>query len=75
MNAINTTVATQKTPTLHVQPLTLWQCACRGRALPTRDYQHIIVCTECETLATEIGEALDDLEKVLGRRQRRSTDS
>jgi hypothetical protein len=75
MNAINTTVATEKTPTPHVQPLTLWQCACRGRALPARDYEHIIICTECETLATEIGDALDDLEKALGCRQRRHTDS
>jgi hypothetical protein len=75
MDAITTTVATEKAPTLHVQPLTLWQCACGSLALPSRDYQHIIVCTGCEMLATEIGEALDDLEKVLGRRQRRSTDS
>jgi hypothetical protein len=53
----------------------LWQCACAGRNLPTRDYQHIIVCIECETLATEIGEALNNLEKALGRRHRRNTDS
>lgn len=69
MNAINTTVLTQNVPQLHIQPLTLWQFACGGRDLPTRDYQHIMVCTECETLATEIRKALDDLGKVLGRRQ------
>jgi hypothetical protein len=75
MTAINTTASTQNAPTLHIQPLTLWQCACGGRDLPRRDYQHIIVCTECKMLATEIGEALDDLEKGLGRRHRRNTDS
>ena len=75
MNTINTMVSTQNAPTLHIEPLTLWQCACGGRALPKLDYQHIIVCPECETLAKEIAKALDDLEKALGRRHRRNTDS
>ena len=30
--------------------------------------EECIDCAACETLATEIGEALDDLEKGLGRR-------
>jgi len=75
MNAINKTVSAHNAPTLHIEPLTLWQCACGGRALPRRDFQHIIICPECETLAKEIGQALDDLEKGLGRRHRRNTDS
>jgi hypothetical protein len=36
-----------------------------GRDLSKRDYQHLIACTDCETLADEIIDALHDLEKPL----------
>ncbi len=49
----------------HVQPLVLWQCACGGLDLAKRDFQHVIACTQCETLAVEIWNALDDLHKSL----------
>jgi hypothetical protein len=52
----------------HVEPIRLWQCLCGGSDLPKHDYQHVINCEECETLATEIGDALDDLEGTLRRR-------
>jgi hypothetical protein len=51
--------------TPHVQPLVLWQSTCGGRDLSKRDYQHLIACTDCETLADEIIDALHDLEKTL----------
>ncbi len=73
MNAIRTTELVKDDPAHHVQPLVLWQCACGARDLPKRDYQHIIDCAGCETLATEIGEALDDLEKGLVRGRRSSS--
>ena len=75
MNAITSALLTQNDTTLHIQPLILWQCACGGSDLPKRDYQHIIACPECETLATEIGEALQDLEKTLGRHHRQKATS
>ena len=49
--------------TPHVEPLVLWQSACGGRDLSKRDYQHLIACTDCEALADEITDALDDIEK------------
>ena len=52
----------------HVAPIRLWQCLCGGSDLPKNDYQHVITCAECEALATEIGDALDDLEETLLRR-------
>jgi hypothetical protein len=53
--------------TAHVEAITLWQCASGGRDLSKRDYQHVIACSECETLATEIGEALEDIQEQLSR--------
>ena len=47
---------------LHVPPIRLWQSLCGGAELPTRDYQHVIHCIECEKLARAIGDALDDIE-------------
>jgi hypothetical protein len=58
----------QENPTIHVEPLTLWQCACGGLNLSKRDYQHVIACPECETLAVAISDALNDIEKAFGRR-------
>ena len=51
----------------HVPPIRLWQALCGGAELPTRQYQHIIHCVACETLATQIGDALDDIEDALRR--------
>jgi hypothetical protein len=51
----------------HVPPIRLWQALCGGAELPTRQYQHIIQCVACETLATQIGDALDDIEEALRR--------
>jgi hypothetical protein len=55
--------------TEHVPPLRLWQALCGAAELPTRQYQHVIHCTACETLATQIGDALDDIEEALRRNQ------
>ena len=60
----------RKDTTPHVEPLVLWQSACGGRDLSKRDYQHLIACTDCETLADEITDALDDIEKTLTRLNR-----
>jgi hypothetical protein len=54
--------------TPHVEPLVLWQSACGGRDLSKRDYQHLIACTDCETLADEIIDALHEIEKTPTRR-------
>jgi hypothetical protein len=62
------TMHMQNNPTAHVEPLSFWQCACGGPNLSKRDYQHLIACPECETLAEAISEALDDIEKAYGRR-------
>jgi len=51
----------------HVPPIRLWQALCGGAELPKRQYQHIIHCVACETLATQIGDALDDIEDALRR--------
>jgi len=51
----------------HVPAIKLWQALCGGTELPTRQYQHIIHCIACETLATQIGDALDDIEQTLRR--------
>ena len=53
----------------HVSPIVLWQCLCGGTDLPKADHQHIIDCIQCETLAEEIAEALDDIQLTLERRQ------
>ena len=53
--------------TAHVPAIRLWQALCGGAELPTRQYQHIIHCVACETLATQIGDALDDIEEALRR--------
>jgi hypothetical protein len=58
----------QDKPTVHVKPLTFWQCACGGPDLSQRDYQHVIACPECETLAVAITDSLNDIEKTFGRR-------
>jgi hypothetical protein len=57
--------------TAHVEPLVLWQSACGGRGLSKREYQHLIACTDCETLADEITAALNDIEETLTRRNLR----
>ena len=51
----------------HVPAIRLWQALCGAAELPKRQYQHIIHCVECETLATQIGDALDDIENALRR--------
>jgi hypothetical protein len=56
----------QNHPTVHIKPLTLWQCACGGADLSNRDYEHIMGCPECETLAVAISDALNDIEKAFG---------
>ena len=53
--------------TAHVEAIVLWQCACRGRDLPKRDYLHLVACTDCETLANEMKDALNNVEKELAR--------
>jgi len=35
--------------------------------LPKGQYQHVIQCVACEELATQIGDALDDIEDALKR--------
>ena len=52
---------------LHVPAIRLWQALCGGTELPKGEYQHIINCVACETLATQIGDALDDIEAALRR--------
>jgi hypothetical protein len=52
----------------HVPAKLLWQALCGGVELPRGQYQHIIHCVACETLATQIGDALDDLEEALRRK-------
>ena len=54
--------------TTHVEAIVFWQCACGGLDLSKRDYLHLIACTDCETLADQITNALDDIEKTLRRR-------
>jgi len=56
-----------ETTAQHVPAIRLWQALCGGAELPTRQYQHIIHCIACETLATQIGDALDDIEEALRR--------
>lgn len=51
----------------HVPAIRLWQALCGGAELPKIQYQHIIHCVACETLATQIGDALDDIENALRR--------
>ena len=58
----------QNVATVHVEPLTFWQCVCGGPSLSKRDYQHVIACPECETLAVAISDDLNDIEKAFGRR-------
>jgi hypothetical protein len=52
---------------VHVPPIRLWQALCGGAQLPQGQYQHIIHCVACEQLATQIGDALDDIEMALKR--------
>ena len=52
---------------IHVPPIRLWQALCGGAQLPKGQYQHVIHCVACETLASEIGDALDDIEAALQR--------
>ena len=56
-----------ETTVRHVPAIRLWQALCGGAELPKRQYQHIIHCIACETLATQIGDALDDIEEALRR--------
>ena len=58
----------RKDITTHVDPIVFWQWCCGGLNLSKRDYLHLIACTDCETLADEITNALDDIEKKLSRR-------
>src|SRR3954467_3695050 len=51
----------------HVPAIRLWQALCGGTELPKGQYQHITECVACETLATQIGDALDDIEQALRR--------
>ena len=53
--------------TAHIEPMVFWQCACGGPDLSKHDYLHLIACTDCETLADEIIDALDNIEKTLVR--------
>ena len=57
----------RKDITAHVEPIVFWQCACGGFDLSKRDYLHVAACTDCETLADEITDALDNIEKTLRR--------
>jgi hypothetical protein len=52
----------------HVPAIILWQALCGGAQLPKRQYEHIIDCVACETRATQIGDALDDIETTLRKR-------
>ena len=54
----------------HVEPIRLWQSICGGTKLQVNDYQHVMNCEECETLAKEIGEALNELEGTLRHRNK-----
>jgi len=56
-----------ETTTGHVPPIRLWQALCGGVQLPKGQYQHVIQCVACEELATQIGDALDDIEDALRR--------
>jgi hypothetical protein len=56
-----------ETTTGHVPPIRLWQALCGGVQLPKGQYQHVIQCVACEELATQIGDALDDIEEALKR--------
>ena len=51
----------------HVPAIRLWQALCGGAELQRGQYQHVIQCSACETLATQIGDALDDIEAALRR--------
>ena len=52
---------------VHVPAIRLWQALCGGAQLPQGQYQHVIQCVACEQLATQIGDALDDIETALRR--------
>jgi hypothetical protein len=58
----------RKVTTTHIEPIVFWQCACGALDLSKRDYLHLIACTDCETLADEITDVLDDIENILRRR-------
>lgn len=58
-----------ETTTVHVSPIRLWQALCGGVQLPQGQYLHVIHCVACEQLATQIGDALDDIEEALRRNQ------
>jgi hypothetical protein len=49
-----------------VEPIVFWQFACGGPVLSERDYQHVIACIDCKTLAADIKNALDTIEEKLG---------
>ena len=53
--------------TFHISPIRLWQALCGGVQLPQGQYQHMIHCVACEQLASQIGDALDDIEEALKR--------
>jgi len=52
-------------PQVHVPPILLWQCLCGGPELTQHAFEHVLVCSECETLVEEISAALNDIELVL----------
>ena len=49
----------------HVSPIRLWQSLCSGIQLARTDYEHVIHCAECERFATEMGNALEEIETAL----------
>ena len=51
----------------HIPAISLWQALCGVAELPKGQWQHMIQCDACETLATQIGDALDDIEAALRR--------
>ena len=60
-------IMVNETTTVHVSPIRLWQALCGGVQLPQGQYQHMIHCVACEQLASQIGDALDDIEETLKR--------
>lgn len=50
---------------VHVPAILLWQCLCGGPDLTQPAFQHVLACEECETLANEMTDALNDIEMTL----------
>ena len=45
----------------HVSPAALWTYGCRVHALNDVEFEHMLLCVECERLLDEIEEALNDI--------------